>query len=427
MIQRPIIGLLLLLSVSLSMPVLSAQNQAAEPTGSVTIRAPSVLSAGSPFEVIVTTDQSVNGETASLVIIGGYGSAVRFAQVQNGEALFTIDEAGSQVAGVVTLSATIGAEHANQQMTIMPGEVVEPVKPLIGERSIVADGDHWSMVVVIPFDQFGNPVSEGTPVEIRTVHPGNVADNFSVVVTNLLAWRRVYSGTVAGRTTVAVRSVDATGPEGQIEEVAGWPIEFTIAASSSDLPANGRDQLELMTDVMIDRFGNVLPDGTLVTFVATSPSGETRIPAVTVGGVATALLRAPAAPSTFEVHALVFDIKSTPITVRFGQGPAAGVFPLSATLEPGTGDLIIDAGTMTTATGGFVPDGTVVTITLINEAATLTIQEKTVDGHAHTSIRRTELVAGDYRVEAVSGSGTGSTRITIPEFTTSDGEAKAPA
>jgi hypothetical protein len=169
----------------------------------------------------------------------------------------------------------------------------------------------------------------------------------------------------------------------------------------------------LKTGVLTDRFGNVVADGTLVTFVATDAQGERRIPAITVDGVATAPLLAPTQPSTVDVFAVVYDIASPHVSVPFTAGPAVGPIPVKATVDQANGDLAVSAGPVLTELGAYVPDGTVVTFVIEGPTplqTTATVRE----GTAVASFRLVDLPAGSYTLTATAGSGTGSTTVTIP-------------
>jgi hypothetical protein len=60
-----------------------------------------------------------------------------------------------------------------------------------------------------------------------------------------------------------------------------------------------------------------MPDGTLITFLVTTPAGELRLPAQTIGGVAEVSLRAPGEPGVATARALILGVESAPLTITF--------------------------------------------------------------------------------------------------------------
>jgi hypothetical protein len=272
------------------------------------------------------------------------------------------------------------------------------------------------MLVVVPFDEFGNPVAEDTPVTVRVRRPDNRITEQEITVSHLVAWTRIPSGTRAGRTTISVTTQDVYGPEATLLEVAAFPVSSTLEAEPRSAPANGRELITLRTSVLVDQFGNVLPDGTLVTFVADAPNGDRRfVPAYTINGVAEAPLQAPTEPGIFTVRATVYDAESAPLQVAFTSGPAVGAFPLTARTDTTSGAVILEAGPILGPLQQYVPDGTPVLFTVTDDAGQQQwLQAIAETGRASVELRLVDLKPGTYTVEALAGSGRGSTSFNRP-------------
>lgn len=382
--------------------------------GPLTIDVPVEVTAGTSLPLTVRAI-APDGTGVTLTLVGGYGPLVFRGEFQDGVAQFPIAVADTSIAGVVSAVARAGNQTASREFSILPGSPIEPVKPLVGARTIVADGEHWSMTVAIPFDAFGNPVADGTIVTIEARHPNGDLTSDDRPVTHMVAWTRIYSGTLAGRTVISTRAGDAVGPEGIVDEVAGWPVPFDLTVEPVSVPADGRSQVMLRTTELRDVYGNVLPDGTLVTFIATGLEGEHRIPSVSVGGYAEAPLRSPTLPQTVDVRAIVFDVESREVVVRFTDGPAVGSFPVSTIVLEQAGKLVIDIGPTTGSLGQYVPDGTVVTAEITHgEGTPLRVEGTVSSGHAVLEVRLVDLVPGLNTITVTAGSGSGSTTVEIP-------------
>ncbi len=138
----------------------------------MTIRAPHTSRAGELLAVEVQ-GSAPDDTPVYLIATGSYGSLAYTLPLRNGRGPFhPAPPPETDRSGLVTLAARLGKAQAQTQVNLEPGPPVEPLTALVGARSITADGGHWAMVVTIPFDELGNPVADGTPVQIRALHPG---------------------------------------------------------------------------------------------------------------------------------------------------------------------------------------------------------------------------------------------------------------
>lgn len=384
--------------------------------GSLTVRAPARVLASAPVAVAVERADAPDGLGVTLVAQGSYGARVYRATFARGAAAFVVPGEDTRQSGLVTLIATAGAARGEASLTISPRPPADPVTPQVGPRAVAADGQHWSMVAAIPFDDYGNPVAEGTPVEFRALHPDGTLERTTVAVSHLVAWQRVTSRTRAGRATVSVEAAGAHGPDATFEEIPGWPGAFGITASPAGVPADGRQLVTLRTDVIRDAFGNPMTDGTLVTFVVDTPGALPRfIPAYTIDGAAEAQFQAPEAPGEVMARATLFGVESRPLTLTFAPGPAVGTFPVAVQVNARDGLVAIDAGPLLGPIGQFVPDGTPVRFRITGpDGAAREVEALAEQGRAGVELRLAELSTGRYTVEASAGSGRGAAAFEAP-------------
>lgn len=410
---------LALLLLALLLPALAgwpgARPAGAAPDGPLTIEAPASAPAGDTVAIGVRGSLP-DGAAVTLVAIGTWGPRTYRAAASGGGARFALDPAQARKSGLVTLVATAGAARGEARLTILPGPAAEPVVPLIGPRSIVADGREWTMIAIVPQDAFGNPLAEGTAVRLNARHPEGADEQRDLAIRHLLTWARVESRTRAGHGTIAATIGDIPGPEATYQEVPGWPVALDLRADPPTLPADGRQFVTLRTGILRDRFDNVVADGTLVTFIVASPEGEHRtIAANTIGGVAEAQLRAPTVAITLAIRATVPGLESAPLALAFTAGPAAGEIAVTARSDRARGVLAIEAGPLRTAFGGYAPEGTAVTVRLIDGRGQVTTLDTTAQGgRATLEVRLASLAPGTYRIEISAGSGRGAGEVTVP-------------
>lgn len=430
--------LLFLVACTLATPT---PGPAATAVTALTLTAPTVIKAGMPVTVVVTTDSPDSRLPVHLTLLTAYGATILTDKLTNGAATFRVPSAQMQTAGQMRLLAQVAAVQQSAVMRIEPGEPVEPILTLVGPRSITADGKDWAMVVAVPQDEYANPVADGTPVIVRTLHPARTltsaaADNRAVetrraTTAHLIAWQRIYSRTKAGRMSIAANAGAVHSPEWTVFAVPGPPLPFALAADPIHLTADGQQLVTVRTELLVDAFANQLVEGTGVTFwVEAENSAMRTVPAQTIGGTAVVQLQAPAAPGQLTVRAAVLNTHSQPLTLSFGAGMA--IAPFSVTVTIAAEEIMMSAGPLVGSLGQYIPDGSAVTFHVTASLAptqsetkhgqaeeganalwTSTVQSDS--GFAIGRIRRSVLPAGAYQVAVTVGVEQRQTTFILPE------------
>jgi hypothetical protein len=204
----------------------------------------------------------------------------------------------------------------------MPGPVDTLSEPLLGPRSACVGSTDDSMAAVIAADQYGNAPADGTPIDLNIAYPDGTSATEELALRSGLAWANVQGRTRAGIIEVGATAKRVVSSRADMNVAACAPSPFGLSAEPAGLPADGRQVLTLRTAPIVDRYDNPMPDGTLVTFLVTTPAGELRLPAQTISGVAEVSLRAPGEPGVATARALILGVKSEPLTITFR--PAGG-------------------------------------------------------------------------------------------------------
>ncbi len=380
------------------------------------IDAPAQAPAGSPVRIDVTAG-GADGLPVRLMMFGSYGVEIQEAALAGGATTFYLPGAATRAGGSARLFVQIGPETAERTIEWIPGPPVDPLQTLVGAKSIVADGTSWAMAVVIPQDQFGNALVEHSPIEIIRSHPDGRRQTYPLETEHLLAWVRLTSGTTAGRSRLNALAGHARGPEAELEEVAGWPVDFAVSHEPERVPADGRSLLTLRTTHLADRHGNRLPDGTRVTFVVVAAGGRrSYLPAQTIDGIAQASLTAPIRPETLSVRAVVYGVSSPEHPLVFDTAVAVGEIPLALRFDPEQTALVLTAGPFLADRGQFSPDGTLAEWQLEGpdgwrRSGTFEI----AGGYAGQPLNLNELPAGRFRATVTAGLGSGRLSFTTPD------------
>ncbi|MFY9792870.1 MAG: hypothetical protein WA474_04345 [Candidatus Sulfotelmatobacter sp.] len=135
--------------------------------------------------------------------------------------------------------------------------------------------------VAFPFDQYRNLVL--TPVNVNFQLTAKDASLFSRAVRtqNGIAWFRTTSGKSAGPVRITA-SLDDLTAQRALQQVASDPCNLRITGQRT------KTGIMVQTEPVHDCAGNVLPDGTIVTFTATGRDGKDTVDAPIKQGIARA-------------------------------------------------------------------------------------------------------------------------------------------
>jgi hypothetical protein len=154
-------------------------------------------------------------------------------------------------------------------------------------RVPVGQGDAVSGVA-FPFDQFHNLVLAPATVTFQLTAGGKSLFSRPVRTQNGVAWFRTASGKSAGLLQVNA-SLDDVSAKRAVQQVASEPCNLRITGQR--IPIG----VLVQTEPVHDCAGNVVPDGTIVTFSATEANGKSTVDAPIKQGVARAQIEASGA------------------------------------------------------------------------------------------------------------------------------------
>jgi predicted extracellular nuclease len=317
------------------------------PTSVTLVAAPSTLPVGSLSTLTATVFDQFNNPIADGVVVSFTTSlgnvSPASATTVNGVATATLS---STVAGVATVTATVNGLSATAQVTF----VVPTSVTLVAAPSTLQVGSLSTLTATV-FDQFNNPIADGVVVSFTT-SLGNVSPASATTVNGVAT--ATLSSTVAGVATVTA-TVNGLSATAQVTFVV--PTSVTLVAAPSTLPVGS---LSTLTATVTDQYGNVVADGTVVSFT-TSLGNVSPASATTVNGVATATLSSTVA-GVATVTATVGSLNAT-TQVTFTAGAPFSVTLVAVPSTLPVGSLSTLTATVTDQFGNFVANGTVVNFT----------------------------------------------------------------
>jgi hypothetical protein len=247
-----------------AMPLALAQSTA--------LRLPKTVQAGSAFSIQTT------GTGKAVLYIVGPGQALK-RDVQLGEttsfAPGDLHNAGRYLAVLASDSST---ENGSFDVTAQqPASLSFLAKP---SRVAVDSRDGISGVVYV-FDTFHNLVLAPTQVSFQLSGVAGAAQTRTVLTHNGVAWTKMNSAAKESSGRFVAQAGNATGTR-VIQQVPGDPCALRMSVRPSG------QRLSVQTDPVRDCGGNVVPDGTIVTFTETYNGSESTVDAPLKQGVARA-------------------------------------------------------------------------------------------------------------------------------------------
>lgn len=287
------------------------------------ISVPAAITAGEELSVEITSDP---GATVTVHFFNGYTGSTR--QLTMLETSGRLAVPFTRFTGRLDIVAEAGSRRALATTSILARDLLDPPVPLVGARSIVADGADQAMAAVIPSDRYGNPAPAGTSVEINVQHPDRALATFRADVIRTVAWSWMPASTTAGTAVVTASVQGRWGPARTLLEIPGPPEAFAVLPETRLRPADGSTLVTVASAPLTDQHGNRIVDGTAAFVRASYPSGLQSQQTVTIsGGIARALLEAPDRPGVVRVTMTVLGTTSAPLDLDFSAPLPTGGQP----------------------------------------------------------------------------------------------------
>jgi hypothetical protein len=229
---------------------------------------PKAVEAGSAFSIQTT------GSGAGVLYIVGPVQVLR-RNVQLGEvtsfAPGDLHNAGHYLAVLVSASST-----ENGAFDVTSAQQPATLSFLAKPSRVAVDSHDGISGVVYVFDTFQNLVLAPKQVSFQLSGVGGAEQTRTVLTHNGVAWTKMSSAAKEGSGQFVAQVGSATGTR-VIQQVPGEPCGLRMSA-----------RLAVQTDPVRDCSGNVVPDGTIVTFTETYEGGESTVDAPLKQGVARA-------------------------------------------------------------------------------------------------------------------------------------------
>ncbi len=330
-----------------------------------------------------------------LVVSNAWGSTVLTPTWKDNELTFRFPKAFGQRAGNCHWALVKnGIIYDKGEIFIRPNpKKGTAMESYLGPQSIIAGKADFSMFVTSPTDIYDNPLSDSTEIKYYYQRMDS-AEQESVHLKNLIGWKNIHSTEKSGRILVTATCNHSNSKELSTLVNPANPVDFQIAYKRIHPYADGNQIITFSTDAILDEFGNIQSDGTLVSFSITDTKGRVlQTIGTTINGVAEALLLHPTEAETWKVTAYITGAaKSNTITVDFEA--ALKDFTLSLSENGRT----LNIEEMQSFMGQWIPDGMPISISIHDEKGTLLDSKRTTSrlGKAQFTMSKDFYPNGSY-------------------------------
>jgi hypothetical protein len=220
------------------------------------------------------------------------GSDISLPTSGSGSATLLLFGPGTAIKKDIQLGSSVplSLKHAGRYTAIVNGEAitfdVAPAQPaevafLARPSRVPAATKDVITGTVFLFDKNRNLVTSPMPVKFDLTIDGEQPESRTIDAKNGIAWIKLDSGRKAGPAQFVATTGNASVRR-VVQETASDPCNIRMHAQQT------KDGVTVETDPVRDCAGNPVPDGTIVTFTATSPKGRDTVDARIKKGVAKA-------------------------------------------------------------------------------------------------------------------------------------------
>ncbi|WP_166926325.1 hypothetical protein [Flavobacterium poyangense] len=329
----------------------------------------------------IALDFTVNSSNQpKLFLIHSLGKTLLEGTIKNDKLTFILPKVYAKKSGRIDWFLVVNGENKLQgNFEILPNnDTKTDIENYLGPPSTLVGDGHFVMYVTIPTDGFDNPKPENTPVIFRSQFL-NAITSQTVKTKDLIAWKIVNAPTKSGIVLVSAQCNATITKEFNAVIFPGIATNFIISFTRNHLYADGNQITTLKTAVIKDKFGNVVSDGTMVSFViSTANNMVLKSFGTTINGVATAQILHPDHQDVYTAKAYVAGIaESNSIAINYKPINPKIEFEFSKDKRT------VIVGPLRSFMNQLVPDGIKVTLKVYHHNQLVaTLQEDSVKGHA---------------------------------------------
>lgn len=338
-----------------------------------------------------------------VLLEGSYGSTIVLVDLESSGNTITIPETYTKRAGIIQYTVFEKKTTLDQgSFYIQPDtSQLTSIENYVGPRSIMANERDYSMLITIPTDHLDNMLPDNTTIQVSTHFQETTTPKIHELKNNI-AWQRIPAPLQSGRITTATTLQNVSSKELVIDVFPDIATNFTITTDRIHPYADGNEVMTIQSSQIKDAHGNVVSDGTLVTFyIKDNLGGYWETTGSTIQGYAFAKALHPQIPSVWTIKAGIEGMaQSDSVEISFNS------FLKDLPVTPsGNGNEIV-VGPITSYLGQIIQDG--IEVQLSTHPYTYKTSQLSENGMVYFTIPQEAFAntSGQIHIEALGSSKT---------------------
>lgn len=380
--------------------LLGCSNKKEEQTTSFTKPAVEIISnttnsvAGEAISLVFKTEADVN--TIKLYIKNAFGSTFLSPTISESQNIvFHIPKNYTRIAGPCRWKLLLEGHNIQEGKFDVATNAPKAtyIESYFGPRSVTAGYNDYSMLTIAPTDAFDNPLDDGTKITVKYQFQENI-DETEIETESFFAFYNVRSTLKSGRILVTAECNGTTSKELATIVYPDNATDFTISGTSAHNYADGNQIITFTSDIIKDKYGNIVTNGTLVTFVIkTDKDAYLYTIGTTINGIAEAKTLHPDEAANWEIQAFVTGAAESN-TTNFTFNAAIKDYPVHFS----KGNRNLDIGPFESFMKQLIPDGLLTQLDIYDANGTYIDTKKTTSKNGVCTIFLGEhfLEDGDY-------------------------------
>lgn len=264
--------------------------------------------------------QITSNSEIKLIIKNAFGSSIILPRKTENEFHFEIPTNYVRKSGQSnwTLFANNNSiQHGSFE--IVPKTNSKPtLETYFGPRSITAGEQDFSMLVCVTTDPYDNVFPEDTEVLFQSQFLNSISE-FNIPSKDLISWKNIGATKKSGRILVNTSFEEITSKELTTIVFPTLAEAFEIEVDRNHTFADGNQIMKLRSNVIRDRYDNIISDGTMVNFVIENSKGAIlRTAAPSINGISKATILHPSEKEKWKIQAFVTGAaKSNAVKIEF--------------------------------------------------------------------------------------------------------------
>lgn len=280
------------------------------------------------------------------------------------------------------------------KIEILPLKPYKFIESYLGPRGVIVKSGEPVMTVAIPTDKYDNPIAKGSLVTYKYQRPNGIKQNFDTKTAHLLTFHEISPQQKTGKTLIGVSCLGANTNEKEFDEEPDWAHNISIDEVDYQGIADARQFFKVRTNPIKDQYGNLISNGTEVSFYIINQEGRVSIyRTLSINGEAEAIIQNPPITSNWEVYATCGYVKSESKKLSFQRC----VKDFEVVFDKEKGEVI--AGEMLSYLEQYIPDASPIVFQFYeNENLIVNAERPSIKGFATLKLNDILLKKGHYRV-----------------------------